>query len=517
MERSKSNEEHTDDALLQPVRAADRQLQHHANMVSQAVSRAVRRHDASKLWPAWEALQAFARRRQNIEIPLQLYEQVMYAFISLRDKQQTFDIWGQMVDAGIEPAAKTFTIMMRGAHKARDPELMEQLWEIMRKRCKPDGFAWSTRVFGLFRNTRTDRGFEALSEMSRDWINAARRMAGEPNADALAMVKRFSGAVDGVERPDLVVMNSAISGAAGSKDQSAIATIIKWGQSFGIEFDIVTYNVLLNLSMQHRKPDQALGLLKRMQEKGVNPDSSTWTVLLTAMFEGDFMSGSSAEEQTKAVITFMDSVDQTLVESGGSGGIDAKAYALAMDRLLKLHNNPVGAQAVLAHMTDKGLKPTTHVYTVLMTSYFQQTPPDIEAVERLWHHLQTADQGRGAAVDAIFYDRLVEGYAQHHNHVGSTAPVMRFLERMTSEGKNPSWRALRAAAQCLADRGEWDNLKRLVSDVRARLQTSNMNNIRFGQEHFWRFILETGILQGEGITSVNDILNHAGIELKSPR
>jgi hypothetical protein len=238
-----------------------------------------------------------------------------------------------------------------------------------------------------------------------------------------------------------------------------------------------------------------------MQDLGIEPDSTTWTVLVTAMFEGGFLEGLDHAAQHQKVLDLLDGV----TSGSSSMSFDAKAYALIIDRLLKHYSNPVAAMDVLKHMVDTGRKPTAQIYTILMTHYFDQQPPDLEAIETLWARIDSSKDADTAPMDAVFFDRMVEGYAKLHREVG-IQPMLDFLRRAQYLGMKPGWRAQECVARALAERGEWNRLSGLVQDVRARLQTSRGATQRHGQADFWDFVISTGVLSEEGITHRDQLM-----------
>ncbi|EME47785.1 hypothetical protein DOTSEDRAFT_146738 [Dothistroma septosporum NZE10] len=459
---------------------------------------------------------AGSRGTDSQALPLELYEHLMLTFLSLRNPKAAIEVWNHVIQAGYKPTVKTYTTMMRGAQAVRDISGMKAFWHKMRKAgLQPDEHAWSIRIFGLFKLQLIKEGFQAMSEMSQEWLAAAKARAVfeatreqkkqmVPNSDLGAeLLARYPGPVDGVPRPNLVVVNSAISSLALSQ-RGDIPKALTWARTFGIEPDVTTYNVLLNVAMRYEQTVEALSLLRRMQQRGIAANSTTWTVLLTALFEGGFLEDLDHKQQQDKILAFIDSLE---TNDPNMPGIDVQGYALVMNRLLKHHDNPDGAAAVMKHMLDRGHEPTTYIYTILMSSYFQCQPqPDFAAIEALWKQMESKDNGYGARVDSVFYDRMIEGYATHHR-VAGIDKALGFLRRCRAAGQKPGWRALEAVARALADRKDSSRLQRLVDEVRISLRESRGASQHMGQRNFWRFIIEDiGMLREEGITKPEDIL-----------
>lgn len=452
------------------------------------------------------------------QLPAQLYEHLMLTLLSLRNPQAAIEVWNHFVQkSGHQPTAKTYTVMMRGAQHIRDINGMESFWNKMRDAgIQPDIHAWSTRVFGLIKGGKVDAGLKALGDLGQEWVAAARakqapgaprnqrKRQASPLPETPAALTEFEGDVDGVPKPSLIAMNSVIAALASKSDQH-IPKVLAWGRRFGLEPDQTTYNVLLNITMRHGQADEAIGILKRMQERGIPTDSTTWTILLSALFEGRSLDSLSPEEQQEYIMNFISTLE------AATSTIDAKGYALVIDRLLKFYSNITAANAVLAQMTSRGLQPTAHIYTILMSHYFQRQPtPDFAAADALWRHIQASDAGRGAVLDSVFYDRMIEAYATHHWAIGSTQPLLTFLNHVTATRRRPSWRALYLAAQALAERQDWNQLHRIVDEARQWVKDGDGETVvgerRFGQRDFWGFVIDTGLLRDEGVVKPEDVM-----------
>ncbi|KJX98952.1 hypothetical protein TI39_contig380g00002 [Zymoseptoria brevis] len=446
---------------------------------------------------------------QNLEpnvLPIEVYEHLMLAFLEARHPESAVEVWTHMCKAGYKMRVNTYTAVMRGAQFSRDLSGLHSMWKRMRQAgIQPDHQAWSTRIFGLLRMKQTRDGLLALSEMGKEWHAAAheqharenkstRKNANTPELSIAQLLIKYPGDINGVPRPNCAVMNSAISALANTADWE-VGKAVAWGRTFGIEPDLITYNTLMNIAMRHSKANDALKILQRMRERGIEPDSTTWTVLLTALFQGGFLDGLDHAAQEKKVFGLLD----TLTSESDNFSFDVKAYALIIDRLLKVHSNVSAASAVLNHMLENGRQPTPHIYTILMSNYFDSQPPNFPAIEALWARIEDSKGSKTAPMDGIFFDRMIEGYAKLHHEVG-IQPMLDFLRHSQHLGIKPGWRAQECVARALAERGEWNRLSGLVQDVRTRLRTSYGATQNHGQADFWDFVISTGVLNNKGIT-----------------
>lgn len=445
-----------------------------------------------------------------------LYEHMIYSYLRLMSIRTAVQLWEEMVQVGYVPRLKTYTTMMRGSRHLKDLNSMEYFWTKMKKaNIRPDATAWSTRISGLLSQQHVEPGLKALSEMGQNWLLAAKEAYAKehgtgpkhtkgaaPVVTAAQLLARYSGDVNGVPRPDVVIMNSAINPLARGPDH-LIPKVLAWGRSFGIEPDQYSYNALIHVAMRHNQGEEALKIVQRMREQDIKMTTHTWTIILTDMLVGGFLDGLSPDEQQAKVFEFL-----SLVDAEDADSLGAKGYALLLDRLIKDHGNHSAAQAVLTHMSSKGMQPSVHIYTILMDSHLKQSPPNFAAADSLWEHIDSAEGGYGAALDSKFFDLVIKGYAPHHQTIG-IEKILSFLERTDKEGKRTSWSALEATARALAERTEWARLAQIVDRARRRVREERGTDPGTGGWSFWQFVISTGILRHEGITMPEQIMGVA--------
>ncbi|KAK4952840.1 hypothetical protein LTR66_013738, partial [Elasticomyces elasticus] len=277
------------------------------------LGRALEQEDLDRVEKLWKDIEGLASQskakavdEQGQSITRPVYEHAMLAFMQLRRPQQAIEVWNAMTANGVQPTVHTWTIMLKGCHKSRDTSSLENIWQRMRTSgVQPDAQAWSTRLYGLMRYERVQQGLAALSEMGTEWINAVKRTKAptsstsklprgkahgkkaaatptqaEPSDVDLASL----GDIDGIPKPNTVVINTCISALASSQKFDHIPKILAWSRRFGIEPDVITYNTLIHTSLHHENIQEAINTLSRMQSENIQPDSNTFTILLSALF-----------------------------------------------------------------------------------------------------------------------------------------------------------------------------------------------------------------------------------------
>jgi hypothetical protein len=144
---------------------------------------------------------------------------------------------------------------------------------------------------------------------------------------------------------------------------------------------------------------------------------------------------------------------------------------------------------VMERMGRQGLEPTSAIYTVLIEHYFDQNPPNLDAVRNLIDRSSMVVGG----VDHIFWDRCIEGYAR----VGETASALQILGKVNdANGKPAGWLSLRTLLLALAENQEWDMARMVVKNaiVDTGGPISPDEHGKEGQHKFWNTAAELGLL-----------------------
>ncbi|CAD0086071.1 unnamed protein product [Aureobasidium mustum] len=424
---------HTDSTSIENATAAPESFEQKAKLFTSSVSAAASRQNLDSLERLWDQAQEIFTDESS-RTPE-------------RAPQSGLQVWNSMLQSGFEPTIRTWNIMMKNCHISRDINIMESMWQSMRNSgIQPDVVSWSTRIYGHFRIGEPRDGMSALEEMGRDWINAQNRR------------------------------RSKSASLEDTSEAGHIPSVLAWSRRFNIEPDVATYNALLAISLGGGQATDAANILQRMAASDIQPNSATFTILVDSMLSTT-LDDMTQDEQKDKIIDLISSFE------GCGMKVDVQGYALIIDRMLKDHNNLKAARSVLAHMTARKVACTPHIYTILMTHYFDANPPELLAADALWNDIQSSRQE--VTMDVIFYDRMVEGFARH----GDVGRTMAFLNRMSKEGKRPGWLAMIAVVQCLARSHEWDRVAQIVMDCHKQegLLSVGLRGKK-GQKDFWEYV-----------------------------
>jgi pentatricopeptide repeat protein len=461
-----------DSTSSESPKAAPQSVEHKAKLLLQKISATAERQNLDTLERLWtQAQNVFtdeaSRTPENASLTLRLYEGFLHAFFQLRRPQSGLQVWNSMLQSGFEPTVRTWNVMMKSCHYSKDISIMESMWQHMRHSgIRPDVVSWSTRIYGHFRIGSLRDGMSALEEMGREWLDAQNKRRPKNSTPENAPE---------VPMPNTAILNSAISALRGDR-ASHIPSVLAWSRPFNIEPDVATYNYLLAISLAGGQSTDAANILQRMAASDIQPNSSTFTILANSMLSTTLRGDMTQDEQKDNIMNLISSFEE------GGMKVDVQGYALLIDRMLKEHGNLSAARSVLAYMTARKVACTPHIYTILMTHYFDANPPELLAAEALWNDIENS---REQGMDVIFYDRMVEGFARH----GDVGRTMAFLSRMSKEGKRPGWLAMTAVIQCLARNHEWDRVAQVVMDCHKQegLLSVGLRG-RKGQTDFWEYV-----------------------------
>jgi pentatricopeptide repeat protein len=431
------------------------------------ISQATMKQNLDTVERIWAQAQPILKDQsvENSPFVLRLYETFLDAFFKLRRTQSGLQVWNSMLQSGFEPSVRTWNVMMKSCHVSRDLDIMESMWHHMRKSgVQPDVISWSTRIYGHLRSGSVRDGMFALDEMAREWLACQSRRRSDANTAMVA-------------KPDVAIFNAAISALRGKRSQY-IPQVLAWSQSFNIEPDVATYNSLLSSALaQGKSSADAAKILQRMAASNVKPDAVTSAILVNQMLSTTHLQDLTHQEQRDQIIKVIDEFEECGMV------IDVKGYALLVDRMLKEHGNAQAARDIIKHMVAHKIEHTPHIYTIVMTHYFDSNPPDLAAVDGLWNEIKNSGSDRD--MDVIFFDRMVEGWARH----GNKAKAMEFLTDMSRQGKRPGWLALLEMVQCLGRKEDWRGLVTLVRDCHEqdRLLSVGARGVK-GRVEFWEHV-----------------------------
>ena len=448
---------------------------------SHQVGKALEKSNPLALGNLWYRFQSTPVSNQPPEPALEdLYLNFIIAFFALRHPQLATEVWNHMIKSGHRPKLKHWNAMLDGCGKNQDFLSLKGVWSNMKAAgLEPDAYAWTTWISGLIRCGQWRLGLQALDQLGEIWKKP-------PSSDAGLVSKDFTPLV-----PSHVTVNATISACFLVGKAELVPHILKWAKSQEVSFNTRTFNIMLQNYVRTYNHTAMDALLVSMQEHGCVPDIYSVTMILNGLLHSPSSTFPtlSPTAQHDAILKILRKLDKI--------GLPAtvKTYSTILDGLLHPeHANIFAASAVLSHMADRNLKPSSSIYTILATHYFSLQPPDLASVDALWQRMRSECGIR----DHYFFDRMIEGYARF----GEVEKMLAILRDALAEGKTPSWIALAAIVTALKQAQEWSLLTDLVTDV---LDEEN-GILRHGQrgqsgkDDFWALVDQ---LINEGFIRLN--------------
>ncbi|KAF1954785.1 hypothetical protein CC80DRAFT_493560 [Byssothecium circinans] len=458
------------------------------------ISRAVLSEShAGSLQKLWEEAQIVFKKSEVGTIPPLVYNDFLSGFMVLLQSEKTIEVWNHMVASGIKPEIRTWVALVDGCSKARDLDGLQAVWERMLKAgVEPDEYAWTAYIHGLISLRQINLGFKAMDQMGKKWLAAVK--------EAQTPVRRLKGGrklphnvkgakdVNHIARPTIVTVNAAIAAFVEipklrfDEKLRSVHKVLEWAGHFNIKPDSYTYNTLIKLYIMGNDHATAFRLLRQMEQDGIEGDAATHNMLISAAFNNQKFDNLSESEQANRIITLLDQL-----EAGGLK-LNTHLYSNAIDRLLKKYGNMEAVTVVMRHMTARNITVSPQIYTSLITHCFQQTPPDIPAVDAIVAQIFGPPQ---AHVDTYLFNRIVERYGIH----GQVDQMMSVLTRMSRHGKLPSWFTLKAVIKALAGANDWERARALVRDVQLQegVAKGGVTGGTNGQKDFFRWVVRLGI------------------------
>lgn len=400
-----------------------------------------------------------------------LFDYFIMAFTALRRPQRAISVWDAMVQTGISPTLETWTSMIEGCRRSRNAVALEKVWKkLLASGEQLDYKVWSARVVGLMDCREPEAGLRALGEMHRMSKNG-----GVPL--------------------NVHCINAAIAGLIRHNAEPAAQKVLAWGSENGIDPDVVTFNTLLRPLVSRGNAPEVMGLIRTMGECGIEPDGTTYTILLDGLISKTRDAPPGEQRQST----------QELIADIERSGVQTNLMTFARMIYLLLspqkdhsqthqHRHTEGAVgAIYDHIYARGLRPSVHIYTMMITYYLSLTPPVIAQVDRLLadsgilrdikntaNHVggaldATSAAGAAGRVDRVFWERLIKGFATTPGYVDR---AFELFERAGNVGSWMTLDALETLVRCLVRAGRTAEAKRVVDKVKSHRAITHEHGMR---------------------------------------
>ncbi|KAL9069167.1 MAG: hypothetical protein Q9161_005690 [Pseudevernia consocians] len=428
---------------------------------------------AVNLWRQFQAHFKADRSKDKTDSTDEIYARFLRTFWALRCHDHAIEIWNHMINSGHLPGQKHWTAMLSGCTRAKDVKSLQEIWtNMLRSGTPPNTTTWTAYIRGLIECHKWEEGLNALEQLGRIWKSAPpfkiSDTAGEKttvpsNADENQSPEEPED--DTILRPTIHPINATLSALIHIDKRSLLPRVRAWAQFHQIPLSTVTFNILLRPLVRHDSPASIQAHLQQMADAKCTPDVATFSIILNGLVSNPTSPFHTlTPEAQESTIT-------SILADMGRQGIEPNpfTYGTLLDGLLTpgskelSHDytpNVPAARNVLAHMAARNIYASPHIYTILITHYFTCRPlPDLPAISSLWSSIRHS--GQMYKLDNIFFDRLIEGYADNDEIEES----LKFLKLVSESGKSPGWGALVKVLKAMVRGEEWEWCAELVEDV----------------------------------------------------
>lgn len=430
------------------------------------IDKSVREQDASQTdklwdiasqWPIQAGSDKDKQRKTGGILTKFLFNKFIWAYMALRIPNRAIAVWNCMVENKIIPDPTTWSSMLSGCRASRDAKALDGVWDQMRNsKIEIIRESWTARIAGLIECWKIDEGVRALDEMGRIWLAAAKEQ--HPKLKVEDLLRLEEGMVKGAIKPSIETVNLAISALIRKGKKDNVRPVLIWAARYGIAPTAFTYNTLLRPLIRSGDSKAAMQLIQEMKNAGIPADAGTFVTIIDETLRPD--EEYTTEEQKAAIDSIFDEMEAANLEV--SKGLYGHIIHGLLEGLMRTGSRDLSVvNTVMTRMAKQGFQPDSVEYTEIVIFLFDQSPPDLAAVDELINRSRMNQK----SLSYIFWDRVLEGYAR----AGETAKAMavyRDIQKTNREVDHTTsrvgWRAMQELILALTRNGEWETAKTVV-------------------------------------------------------
>lgn len=472
--------------------------EHAGSRIHKQMGQAIRARNTKLLDRAWdefwgEEAEPSAAQIKKLGEMMDLFDYFIVGYTELRKPNRAIFVWNAMLQVGLKPTIKTWTAMIQGCAKSGNPQGIKLVWSrLIASGMQLDTPIWTARISGLIISGDLAGGIEALNEMADIWKNRD-----APGNAAIAV------------KPSIGPVNATLGWLLRLERNATAETLLQWAARQDIQPDIFTFNTLLRPLVREGNTVEMNRLFDGMQQVGVRPDVTTYTILLDGALAG--IADMTADEQTAAVSRVISDMERAGVEA------NMMAYAKIIYNLLLDGNTNAGdaVRAVISHIWSRGLELSSHIYTILAEHYFSRDPPDAAAVTHLISSRRLAVNPK---IDRVFWERVIKGYCQ----AGEVQRAVKIFEHVCGMGSTITFSTLYDFLNALATSGMMGEARKVVRVARKLTAAEEPEEYqpvivgprptkRFWKHRFWHLADAYGLLEEGLLEEYLEVRTGAGI------
>ena len=279
-----------------------------------------------------------------------IYSRFISGLMSLRKAPQALKVWNDMLVRQVTPGPECWAALLNYQINDRPDNVatakiladVKGIWEYMRQSGhNPSIYAYTQMISLHFRARRPDEAIQYLEEM---------------------FAKGYE--------PGVVTYHALISGYLVCEKPDIALHIFRDAITQGFQLGTDFYNLFLKYYVKHDKTTEIDKLMDEMREKSIEPDSDSYTIVLTGLlkwnrnFSKDDFVLRMANVMTEKGIKISAGFFTTVISHILNDDMMFAKHGAESDRRLE------AALKVLDYMTAVGIKPTDVTFNSLLRGHF---------------------------------------------------------------------------------------------------------------------------------------------------
>lgn len=316
-------------------------------------------------------------------LPESTYARFIFCFSESGRAQQAFDVWNDLLQAGITPSVQTWNMLLKAASLSKGSSVAVTegiLTKMAEANVKPNADSYGTLIDVYFK-------------------------AGLPSTAIDIFEKIQKGLFENVST-NLKIFNVMLNGLLNSGNDALARKLLIEGIDIGFSPDVISFNTFIKTYIKQKRYDQVEKVLLLMDQYGVAPDIATYSNLLDNLYKS-----ANAKKVDPSIHI------EALLKDMNKNGIKSSTLTLTslIDGLAK-SGNPQAANDLFKLMRIKKIRPNIRTFTALINGevlagnltqaveYFKEMPAfGVSPVISTYNQIIHAFAERGEINDCLKY------------------------------------------------------------------------------------------------------------------
>lgn len=360
-------------------------------------------------------------------LPNSLYRMFLITAFRMKSIETANRIWKQMLAADSAPDVKDWTTMIYGIGSLQGRMHVAEMWQQMIKAgITPDLAAWNARMQATVRNGHIGAGLTTAVQLSEEWKSQLVTIRSRSESRDTSENKHRTAELQAL-KPTTRTLNALLSSVK-MWNQAYIPEILRWSKSMNIQWDVHTFNKMLDVYWRSNRDSRFLNTFRRILRYQIEPDIATYNLLARHVLGISEMS--TAEKMSSWI-----SILEEIIASGLKPSV--LTYAPILQELVSIGEFEA-VEAILDHSKQVGKSLYAKVVAVAAKRLLAHDPPHFVLLNKLIIEMEAID----SASSAKFFNAILQGFAKLRamHRMRTTIRTARKL------GMTPTWQTL---ATCL--------------------------------------------------------------------